>query len=371
MKRYPCFFLAIFLAFAFTPEILCQVDQIDFLAGGVDDAELISQRFLNPLGNALGANLNSGWYCTAKPHKLGGFDIRISASTAWAPDMDRTYNVGDLHLSNDVDNPGGISPTVAGEKTDSRPELVYAQNVPGVGSVEYARFTLPNGTGVKYMPLPMLQAGIGLPFGTDVAVRYLPNVDLGKSNNIGLWGVGLKHSISQHIPGLKKLPVLDISAQGAYTHLSTYANINYFPSDIVVDENHDYVNDPDVWLDQKLEMDVTAWTVNLVVSETLPVISFYQAIGYSNSVTDLAFTGNYPFPVIEDNPGSPYFGEVVVNDIEGEGIINNPISLEMLNNKDFRINAGMCLTLGVFVFHVDYTKANYSAVTVGMGVSFR
>ena len=36
-----------------------------------------------------------------------------------------------------------------------------------------------------------------------------------------------------------------------------------------------------------------------------------------------------------------------------------------------RLNAGMKLTLGVLTIHADYTKANYSVITAGLGISFR
>lgn len=349
-----------------------QLDNIDFLRGGINDANSLFQGYLTPVANILGANLNAGWYNTAKPHKLGGFDITITTNVALAPPSDKLFNLDDLPLISDASIIGGnTSPTITGDKTDDRPKIEYTKDVPGFGPVKYAEYTLPNGTGFNFVPLPMVQVGIGLPFGTEVTGRFLPSIDLGTTGNIGLWGIGIKHSILQHIPVLKKIPFLDITAQGAYTKLNSYANIDYSPLDIVADANHDYVNDPDVWLDQKIELGVTAWTANLLVSETFPVISFYQGIGYSTSKVNLGVTGNFPFPSIETDNTSPYYGDPVVQNNSTEGIIKDPIDLDMQNNKALRLNAGLRLKLGVLTIHFDYTKAKYTVLTAGLGISFR
>jgi hypothetical protein len=222
----------------------------------------------------------------------------------------------------------------------------------------------------------MAQVGLGLPFGTDVSVRYLPTLNLGGEGNVGLWGVGLKHSISQWIPAVKRLPVIDITAQGGYTKLSLGSSLHYGPSKIFVpnqanNQPIDYINDPNKWAGQKLEMSATAWTANIIISETIPVISFYQAIGYCASNVELGLVGNFPFPSVETNVASPNFGKIVVNNVQGQGIITDPISLEMQNSKNLRLNAGFRIKLGILTIHGDYTKANYSVGTVGLGISFR
>jgi hypothetical protein len=43
----------------------------------------------------------------------------------------------------------------------------------------------------------------------------------------------------------------------------------------------------------------------------------------------------------------------------------------MQNSKDLRLNAGMRIKLAVLTIHFDYTKANYSVFTAGLGISFR
>jgi hypothetical protein len=353
---FPALFLIIN---AISFNVNSQINEVDFIKGGVNDAQLLFKEYLTPYANILGANLNGGWYNTAKPHKSLGFDVTISVSAAWAPTADRTFDLAAMALQGSPLGSSTITPTIAGASDDNRPELRYATEYASE-EIEIARFRMPNGTGVNTLPLPMGQLGIGLPFGTEITGRYLPNIDFGNAGNIGLWGVGIKHSIIQWIPGLKRLPILDITAQGGYTKLLTYANLVFTPEDLDADDLTS--PDPFRYKGQRLEMGVEAFTVNLIVSQTLPVITFYQGIGYSSSNTNIALIGNFPFLSLDNS------GNKVVTDND---IISDPFNAEIQNTKDLRLNAGVRIKLGVFTIHADYTKANYSVATAGVGISFR
>ena len=339
-----------------------QIKEIDFLKGGVEDAQILFKEYLTPYANIFGANLNGGWYNTAKPHKLLGFDITITTSAAWAPLADRTFDMSELDLTGTLTaGSPSISPTIAGQRTDNRPELRYTQVLPApVGEVELASYKMPNGTGLNVLPLPMGQIGIGLPFGTEVTGRFLPNINFGNAGNIGLWGVGLKHSVMQWIPVLKRLPVLDITAQGGYTSLLTYANLNFLPGSLNAEDQT--TGGPLLFKNQRIELGVKSFTLNLIVSQTLPVITFYQGIGYSSSNANVALIGNFPFVSLDTN------GDKIVTDND---VINDPFDIEIQNHKDLRLNAGFRIKLGLLTIHGDYTKANYSVFTAGVGISFR
>lgn len=362
MKNLRFSLVILAITFAFSSNLKAQIDEIDFIKGGIADAEKLFEGYLTPFGNAFGADLNAGWYNTAKPHKLGGFDVTITVNAAWAPSEDKLFDLAELMLDGVVIG-DSESPTIMGKQTDERPRISYTESL-GESGVTVAEYTMPNGTGLNLVPLPMAQVGIGLPFGTEITGRFLPSLNFGDYGNIGLWGVGLKHSIFQHIPVLKKLPVLEGSLQGGYTKMNSFANVEFTPDDVAVD----LIQNDNLWLDQRLIFEVEAWTVNLVFSQTLPVITFYQGIGYSNSSTQIALEGNYPISRLETDTESPNFGEIVVDE---EDIYKDPFNIEILNSKDLRLNAGFRLKLGVITFHFDYTKANYSTITGGIGVSFR
>lgn len=350
---------------------MCSISQVggqnvglDFVYGGVADAEKILQAYLEPFANILGSDLNAGWYNTAKPHELGGLDITATVSWAKAPASLLTYDVSALGLNGDVE-PGAstLAPTVSGEMED-RPALSYSETVDlGGGNfqeIEYARFGLPNGTGVDFFPLPMAQLTVGLPFGTDVSARFVPMIQLGDYGEIGLWGVGGKHSVSQWIPGIKALKFLDIAVQGGYTKVTSSVNVDVEPLDMdgLVDPNPNFD-----WDDQFVIQEVAGWTLNLIASQTISVLTVYEGIGYANSEVMMALQGHYPIHTViteGENIGKPTYD-----------IVENPFELNYENLNNLRLNIGVRIKLSVLTLHYDFTHTLYSTHSVGVGISFR
>ena len=72
MKTMRSLFLGVILSLGLHSIALSQLKNVDFLKGGVNDAELLFQEYLRPYANIFGANLNAGWYNTGKPHKALG-----------------------------------------------------------------------------------------------------------------------------------------------------------------------------------------------------------------------------------------------------------------------------------------------------------
>jgi len=337
---------------------------LDYIYGGVSDAEKMLQAYLEPFANILGSDLNAGWYNTARPHQLGGVDVTATVSWAKAPSSLFTYDVSALELNGQLDPAGGsIAPTIVGNM-EERPAISYSQTVTypdgSTQNVEYARYTLPNGTGIDYFPLPMLQLTVGLPFGTDVSARFIPMVQLGDYGEIGLWGVGAKHSLSQWIPAIKELGFLDISAQGGYTSVTSSANITVEPLDMddMVDPNPDFD-----WDDQYVAQDVSGWTANLIASQTFSVLTIYEGIGYASSMVEIAMLGHYPIHTViteGEDIGRPTYE-----------IVENPFVFNYENINNLRINVGARIKLGVLTLHYDFTHTLYATHSVGIGISFR
>ena len=328
----------------------------NFMGGGVNDANELFKSYLSPYVNGFGASLTGGWYNTAKPHKLGGFDITVTFNTAIVPDDSRYFNVNDLDLQTFALATGAdpSTPTIAGPGENGA-QLVY--NFPDVP--EFDAFRLPEGINNKYVPSPMLQAGVGLIKGTEIMGRWMPTLNFG-DNSLGMWGVGLKHSIKQWIPVLQRLPVLHLSVMGGYTKLNNSTAISVEPSDIGAPAGL-Y---PPSWTfdNQSMEVDVNSFTANLLVSANLPVVCFYGGVGIANTKTNLKLLGYYPIVTAD--------GANVTVDRELD-----PLDIEIKNQDGGltkpRLNAGVRFKFAVVTLHFDYTYANYSVATAGLGISFR
>jgi len=328
----------------------------NFIAAGPADAEALLNAYLSPWINAFGGSMTGGWYNTAKPHELGGFDITLSFNTAFVPSKYKTFNVNELPLQSLVleDGANPVTPTVAGS-TDHGPQMQY-----DFEGFRQDAFEMPPGTGYGYMPTPMVQVGVGLWFGTEIMGRFFPPVTFKKAK-VGMWGVGLKHDIKQWIPGLKDVPVLNISLMGGYTKLNSGVGMEVTPDDVGL---QDYINvDPSIWNDQDMTLKTSSFTANLLISADIPIVTFYGGIGFANTKTNLKFEGYYPM-IVDVEGGIPNVGAV-----------QNPIDIEVKNQDGGvtkpRLNIGMRLKFGVFTMHFDYVRANFNVATFGLGLSFR
>ena len=52
-----------------------QNNQISILNQHIAQGKKVIEAYFTPMAKSFGAGLNNGWYNTAKPHSLGGFDI--------------------------------------------------------------------------------------------------------------------------------------------------------------------------------------------------------------------------------------------------------------------------------------------------------
>lgn len=365
------------LIMLFSTSIYAQFGQLgSILSTGQDDAEKIFDSYLSPYANGMGAALSTGWYNSAKPHKLGGFDVTVSFNLAFIPSADQSYDANDLNLGDPTNGltvaiDGASSPTAAGKKNAGQ-TITYNQNVLGT-DVPITSFNLPKGTGFAYTPMPMLQVGIGLVKGTELDFRYSPNLEWGNGSKIGLWGIGAKHSIKQWIPALKKLPILDLTLQGGYTKLKSTTGLNFQPSvyqDMGVIKPGDiFIESPGYYDNQELLLDISNLTVNILASADFKIINIYGGVGISNTKSQLQLTGNYPKPELVNPSTSTQL------QLTEETALTDPIDLSVESSDGSalkpRFNAGLRFKFAVVTINFDYTYANYSIASAGLGISFR
>ena len=301
-----------------------QEEIIDFLNAGVKDANALGQAYLKPYGEMLGVNLNGGWYNSAKVHKVLGFDVMFSASYAKVPTEGMSFDANEIGLKNVSPTGDGITPTMAGSKSEAQ---TFRDDVTG------AELTI-KGSDLNFFVSPMLQAAVGLPFHTEVIGRYMPKVDMMDYGKVSLWGLGVKHSIKEYIPFVKRVPMLQLSVLGAYTNFSSNLGVEYGDNS------------------GKLEIGANAYSARLLAGLNFPVICFYTGMGYGSTSSNFDVLGSFS--------GIP--GEVTA--------VENPISLAY-STDGFDFNVGMRLRLAIFAIYVDYTVGDYSVITAGVGLNFR
>jgi hypothetical protein len=334
-----------------------QFKEANFLRSAPADGAKYLQAYISPFANAFGAGLSGSWYNTAKPHKFGGFDLTIGMSVGVVPTSAETFDVSKIGLSSSLTGTG-IASTVAGpDKTG--PLMTYKDKTSGA---TLTTFNTPKGTAWRYVPVPTAQVGIGLPFGTELKVRYIPKINVDKGN-VSLWGIGLLHSLMQYVPGHKLTP-FDVSLFAGYTKLQV--NV---PLDIQPDLSMSAYSAPyDVatsFKSQNLKLSVQALNISAIGSINLKIITFYGGLGYCKTKTTMNLSGYFPTPTpVATAPYVQYNNSGVK---KGTDFPN----LNIENFSGLRANVGFRLKLAVVTIHFDYTKAQYNVFTTGLGLSFR
>ncbi len=359
------FFSTVVILLALTTVLRAQIGGMGkLLQVGLEDAEKLTAAYIAPFANGFGATMNSGWYNSAKTHKLLGFDLTFTTSVAFIPANAKSFDVAGLGLSSfaEITSPGSISPTVAGAKNADLVGLRYTREVLGAPTT-LVEFDLPKGTGLGFIPAPMLSLGLGLIKDTDVKFRYIPTIGLRDYGDLGLWGIGIKHGLKQWIPVLRKIPVFNLSLQGGYTQFNLGSNLDFKPNPSWDDRTTGINFDK-----QRFDLTVKSYTANLLVSADIPVITVYGGLGISSTTTNLAFKGYYPIPDLDDTTGEVFISNETIGG-------KDPLNISIKNKSGSavlpRLNAGFKLKLALITIHADYTYSDYSIVTAGLGISFR
>lgn len=329
-----------------------QVDNFDFLRSVPQDAEKYLTAYMGPWTNAFGAGLNGGWYNTAKPHKPLGFDITTSFNVGIVPSSAGEFDISSLGLTTLVGS--GKAPTIAGPDKSTRPSLVYRVNGRDLETIP-----TPPGTDWRYIPVPTLQLGLGLPLGTEIKGRLIPNINV-QDGSISLWGLGLMHNLTQYLPGDKLLP-FDVSLFGGYTKLKGNIPLSLLPDQGIPQDYSPIVN----FDDQNLDITISGLNLSAIASLNLPVITFYGGLGYSKTKTEMILNGNFPTPAWDDTQN-----RIEYNNTGVKTSAQFP-AMEIENFSGLRANIGFRVKLAVLTIHADYTRAQYNVLSAGLGISVR
>lgn len=202
--------------------------------------------YLQPLADLTGANYNTGWYQTAHIPATGfNLDFRIVAMGGSVGDDQKEF---DLPLPAGFTDPTMKSPTIFGNKEGA----TYTDPNTGLG------YSSPGGVlNTSLFPAAAPQLRIGSLYGTEAIVRLIIFPELGSFPRSTLFGIGVRHSISQYFPDLP----LDVAAGGIYQTGGI--------GDIV---------------------DISTFALGAQASKDLGVVTLFGGIQYETATMDVAYT---------------------------------------------------------------------------------
>jgi hypothetical protein len=148
--------------------------------------------YIQPVADLYGANMNAGWWHDASISPRLGFHLEFDLVAMGGL-------VGDDQKSYTASSPFGFTPQTFTTATifGTKGSTVQSTLAPGIS------YRSPDGVfKTSFFPLFAPQLTIGNVFGTQLAVRFLtlPKIGGGEVPKVTLWGLGVKHSVSQWFP---------------------------------------------------------------------------------------------------------------------------------------------------------------------------
>jgi hypothetical protein len=261
------------------------------------------KNFGKPLVTSFGMGMNSCSYYTAHIPKTFGFSIGIRGMIILIPDDQKTFT---------PNLPNGYFSTNGNEQT-----ATFFGESGGIYAGPEGLITYPSGINESSVPLIFPQVTISF-MGTELLLRYVPLKI--QDESITLFGIGIKHSISQYIP----LFPLDLAVQVLYNKFTI--------GDIVKSTNLAF---------------------NAEASKTFGPFTAYGGLQYESS----SLTFNYEIKQ-DPNSGNP------------EIVKGGKVSADVDGDNKVRITVGGALGLGFFVLNVDYSIGSQSVASTGLTFEF-
>ena len=307
-------------------------DDLDnVLAASTKDANILFEAYTAPLGESFTYALNSGWASSSKTHKKLGIDLTIGLASPSVSDAAKSFNIQDLKFQNLKSNATTAS-TVFGTKSST----TFTYTLPGTSVPQ--SIAMPGGLEDKLvmnsLPVPYLQAGVGLFFDTDVIVRYLPKIK-SQGAQVDVFGVGLKHNLMQYFGLFDKLP-LNVSLLGSYTSLNVKHGLsNAYPN-------------------QQISAEVNTYMIQALGSLDFPVISIVGGFGFGKGDAAFDMLGDYTISLADGTSKTR----------------SNPLSSDKAYNGTHAMIGARANLLFLKIF-ANYTLQEFNTLNVGVSVSFR
>lgn len=355
--------------FGFSAPAFAQLDGAgEILRASEGDASLILQEYLRPLGQGVGAGLNSGWFNTAKTHKFLGFSLGFRLNAYMVPEEYQSFNLNSLSLTSLNYTGKGtasevISPTFSGKRGEPTPLMWLNAPAPNQ-NVRLSEFNLPEGIGVPYAGFPTAQASVGLLFDTDVMIRFIPTTDIPDFGELSMTGYGIKHNIKQWIPIVKLIPI-DILAYYGTNTVTLNAGFDV-PPPTMTSNNEPIRQDPSLdFTGQGVEFSATTTSYGIIVGKSIPLISVYASLGQESAITEVAVTGRYPQVI----PRVPTAGATQRWQVAATS--NDPVNLEYDNGTTMRATVGASVKLLFLRVNADYSMGEYPVASLGLAFTLR
>lgn len=197
MRKF-CASIGLFgLLFLGSSNLMAQNNGIDPAIGYlIQDAIYFTDQYVTPATDAAVYQAASSWVNTPQKAELWDFTLGIHVNTFFVPQSDRSFRLknSDLSFFQIENQDSALTPTAMGSN-----EYVTLSGMLGGSKVSLKS---PEGINREVVVYPYLQGSLGVGFGTEAIVKFSSKVDF-KKVSYQVYGIGLKHSISQYFKTLE------------------------------------------------------------------------------------------------------------------------------------------------------------------------
>lgn len=284
---------------------------------------------------------NGGWFNSAKVHKKLGVDLSLRLNASFVPSADQAFSISNLEY---ITSEANDLPTIIGSSRQE--ELIVT--IPPDGILPEIKTTIKSPKGIKSklplgaVPAPVLQLAIGIPFDTEVILRYSPEYHR-KGIDMSFKGLGIKHNLLQYFGPIDKFPI-NISALASYSKMKIDYDIQSFSS--IKGSG------------QVAQFSLNNYNLLLIASLDVLVVNFYAGFGFSGGDSSFKMLGHY--------------------DLEYQTESNIPITRSLNDPIDMNFNvSGYQTTIGakfkflIFSAYADFTFQDYNTLSAGISINFR
>jgi hypothetical protein len=260
--------------------------------------------YIQPAADLFGANMFAGQYRSAEIPTTG-FNIALDIVGMAALVKDDQKNYTAKTPTNFTPGTFNTATIFGGTGTTVSNSAIPALSYRGADGI----------INTSAVPLAVPQLRVGSLYGTEAIVRYIgiPNSLTDQFPDVTLFGVGVRHSISQYFP---EVP-LDIAAGVFYTSFKT--------GDLV---------------------DFKGYSFGVQGSKAFSVLTVYGGLAYESCTMKLQYTST--------DPNVP--GQLVDVSLDGQ--------------NTFRATAGVAVSLAVFHIFADVNVGNVTNFSGGIGFGF-
>lgn len=172
--------------------LFAQSPEIDPAIGDlIKDAIYFTDLYVTPAADAAVYQAASSWVNTPQKAKLWDFTLGVHVNAFVVPKSDRSFrlNNSDLSFFQIEGQDSALTPTALGSD-----EFVNLKGTLGGSDISLKS---PEGVDRDVVVYPYLQGSLGVGFGTEVVAKVSLEINL-KNVSYQVYGVGLKHSLSQY-----------------------------------------------------------------------------------------------------------------------------------------------------------------------------